>query len=307
MSLAPVASVTKVTLEPATETAVVGSEECVTATVTDQNGNPLPSVRVDFLVSGANSDEGSVFAGTEGKATFCYTGAKVGEDSIVGSVGLISGSATKTWVAALAATNVTLEPATETAVVGSEKCVTATVTDQNGNPFPGVGVDFLVSGANSEEGSAVADSEGKAKFCYTGKHTGEDSIVGSVGLISGSATKTWVTEPTATATPTATPSSGVLAFKAEVPKACTSEREFTIHIQNAKQLGLVSAVVEVDGKDAKTLRGKHLSTAIDLVGLPKGTFTVEIVAHRRDGRIVKGERVYHTCVPKMPGHVYLPL
>jgi hypothetical protein len=66
-------------------------------------------------------------------------------------------------------------------------------------------------------------------------------------------------------------------------------------------------VVKIDGKDAKTLRGKHLSTAINLVGLPKGTFTVEIVARRRDGRIVKGERVYHTCVPKLPGHSYLPL
>jgi hypothetical protein len=210
-------------------------------------------------------------------------------------------------------TNVTLEPATETALVGTEKCVTATVTDQNGNPLPSVRVDFLVSGKNSAEGSVFAGPEGKATFCYTGANLGEDSITGSVGLISGSATKTWVAElpkaattaTTTTATPTA--SSGVLPFNATGPKACTSKREFTIHIQNAKQLGLVSAVVEVDGKNARTLRGKHLSSAINLVGLPPGTFTVEIVARRRDGRTVKGERVYHTCVPKLPGHAYLPL
>jgi hypothetical protein len=113
--------------------------------------------------------------------------------------------------------------------------------------------------------------------------------------------------PPAAPTPTPTPASGVLPFQAASPKACTSKREFTIHIQNAKQLGLVSAVVEVDDKNAKTLRGKQLSTAIDLVGLPQGTFTVEIVGRRRDGRIVKGERVYHTCVSKLPGHSYLPL
>jgi hypothetical protein len=113
--------------------------------------------------------------------------------------------------------------------------------------------------------------------------------------------------PTPTTTTTATPSSGVLAIKAAAPKACTSKREFTIHIQNAKQLGLVSAVVKIDGKNAKTLRGKRLSTAINLVGLPQGTFTVEIVGRRRDGRTVKGERTYHTCVPKLPGHAYLPL
>ena len=114
--------------------------------------------------------------------------------------------------------------------------------------------------------------------------------------------------PTAATTTTATPSAaGVLPFTAAAPKACTSKREFTIHIQNAKRLGLVSAVVEVDGKKAKTLRGTRLSTAINLVGLPQGAFTVEIVGRRRDGRTVKGERVYHTCVPKLPGHAYLPL
>jgi IgGFc binding protein len=101
MSLAPVAEVTNVTLEPATETALVNTEKCVTATVTDQNGKALPSVRVDFLVSGANSAEGPVFAGSEGKATFCYTGANLGSDSITGSVGAIKGSAAKTWVTEL--------------------------------------------------------------------------------------------------------------------------------------------------------------------------------------------------------------
>jgi hypothetical protein len=99
----------------------------------------------------------------------------------------------------------------------------------------------------------------------------------------------------------------VLPFKAELPKACTSQRDITIHIQHVHQLGIVSAVVKIDGKDRKTLSGKPLSTAINLVGLPKGTYTVEIVARLRDGRIVKGERVYHTCVSKMPGQAYLPL
>jgi IgGFc binding protein/Bacterial Ig-like domain (group 1) len=101
MSLAPVAEVTKVTLEPATETALVGTEKCVTATVTDQNGNPLPGVRVDFVVTGENSAEGSVFAESGGKATFCYIGAKLGQDTITGSVGSINGSAAKRWVTEL--------------------------------------------------------------------------------------------------------------------------------------------------------------------------------------------------------------
>ncbi len=121
MSLAPVAEVAKITLEPATETALVNTEKCVTATVTDQEGKPLPSVRVDFVVTGKNSAEGSVFAGSEGKATFCYTGTNVGEDTIVGSVGEIKGSATKTWVTELpktTTTTTTTTPAAKGAVLG---------------------------------------------------------------------------------------------------------------------------------------------------------------------------------------------
>jgi len=100
----------------------------------------------------------------------------------------------------------------------------------------------------------------------------------------------------------------VLPFKAVVPPACTSKRDITIHIQHVKQLGVVSAVVSIDGHAKRTLRGKSLTTAIDLQGLPAGTFTVEIVAHLRDGRTLSGKRVYHTCKgTPLPGRSYLPL
>ncbi len=97
LSLAPVATVAKVTLAPATETAPVGSERCVTATVTDQEEHAVPGVRVDFEVTGANSAKGSVFANEAGEAKFCYTGTKAGEDKITGAVGLVSGTAHKQW------------------------------------------------------------------------------------------------------------------------------------------------------------------------------------------------------------------
>jgi hypothetical protein len=203
-------------------------------------------------------------------------------------------------VAPLGAASVTLAPATETAQVNTEKCVTATVVNTEGGALVGFPVAFTVSGANSASGTAFTGPEGKATFCYVGTHAGSDTITGSVGAISGTATKTWVAElPKSTA--------GTLSFKTESPKACASKRDITIHIQNAKQLQLISAVVEIDGKDKRTLRGRHLTTAINLVGLPKGTFTVEIVARRRNGREVRGERVYHTCVAKLPGHIRLRL
>jgi hypothetical protein len=97
LSLAPVATVTHVKLAPATETATVNTSHCVTATVTDQNNEPSPGVRVDFVVTGANSVEESIFANSNGEAKLCYTGTHAGKDTITGSVGLVSGSAEKTW------------------------------------------------------------------------------------------------------------------------------------------------------------------------------------------------------------------
>jgi len=110
-----------------------------------------------------------------------------------------------------------------------------------------------------------------------------------------------------TTTPAASATISVLPFKVVSPPQCTSERDITIHIQNVKQLGIVSAVISIDGHSKRTLTGRHLTAAIDLVGLPKGTFTVEIVARTRSGRTLKGKRVYHTCHTKLPGHSYLPL
>jgi hypothetical protein len=59
--------------------------------------------------------------------------------------------------------------------VGTQHCVTATVTDQSGQPVPGIKVVFDVEGASEvdqnpadEDGTATTNSQGVAKFCYTG-------------------------------------------------------------------------------------------------------------------------------------------
>jgi hypothetical protein len=224
------------------------------------------------------------------------------------------------------------EPVADTAVnfliTGQNAGVTGTCTTSTGESDP----------------TCETDATGVVRYTYSDTNgVGTDTINASIVLagttehataseewVSGAPTETTPTEttptettptettPTTTTTTTATTttttttaktaSSETLAFKSsEVNKACASKRDITIHIQNAKRLGLVSAVVEIDGKDKKTLTRGHLRTAINLVGLPKGTFTVEIVARRHDGRIVKGDRVYHTCESKQPGHTYLPL
>jgi len=94
MSLSAVATVTSVTLAPKTATTIVGTPHCVIATVKDQNAVAVTGVRVDFSVAGANSASGFANTDAAGQATFCYTGANTGTDTIVASVGTLSDSAT---------------------------------------------------------------------------------------------------------------------------------------------------------------------------------------------------------------------
>ena len=69
-----------------------------------------------------------------------------------------------------------LSPSTATNIAGDEHCVTATVTDADGNPVPDTTVRFSVSGANTGSGNATTDSDGEAEFCYTGTKAGDDTI-----------------------------------------------------------------------------------------------------------------------------------
>jgi hypothetical protein len=99
-------------LTPASATNAVGQQHCVTALVTDGAGAPVPGVLVRFSVSGSNSASSSATTGSDGKATFCYTGANAGEDTIEAFAdadadgtkdpGEPTGTAMKTWEAAAA-------------------------------------------------------------------------------------------------------------------------------------------------------------------------------------------------------------
>ncbi|MFY7866040.1 hypothetical protein [Roseateles sp.] len=102
MSLAQVAVVTSLTLAPKAANHPVNTQQCVNATLRDKNGVAVPSVRVDFSVTGANTKTGFVNAAANGVAQFCYSGVNGGLDTIVASVGTLNDNATKTWTKTLA-------------------------------------------------------------------------------------------------------------------------------------------------------------------------------------------------------------
>jgi hypothetical protein len=91
-----------VTLEPKTGVNPVGDQHCVTATVRDAFGNPVPGATVDFTTTGgATPPSGSATTNSEGKAQFCFTGPSLpGTVTITATVRgtMIQDTATKSFV-----------------------------------------------------------------------------------------------------------------------------------------------------------------------------------------------------------------
>jgi hypothetical protein len=98
-------------LQPETATNTVDASHCVTATVLDEFGNATPGITVDFSVVPTTAripSSGSAVTDAAGQATFCYTSALPGSDTITAfadtdNSGAQNGTepsdtAAKTWV-----------------------------------------------------------------------------------------------------------------------------------------------------------------------------------------------------------------
>lgn len=86
---------------------------------------------------------------------------------------------------------------------------------------------------------------------------------------------------------------GVLGTQAQ---SCASKRSFRIKLRNHGQK-VVKATVIVNGKRVKVLRGKRLTSKVDLRGLPKGRYSVQIRLKLANGTTLIGVRRYFTCRP----------
>ena len=83
-------------------------------------------------------------------------------------------------------------------------------------------------------------------------------------------------------------------------KRCLSVRRFQIHLLNPKYDPFKTVSVTIKGRKIATARkGDYVVATIDLQGLPKGAFTVEIKATTVLGHHLSATRTYHTCVKKI--------
>ena len=92
-----VANAALVSLSPEVATNEVDTTYCLIAGVTNQNSQPVASIRVDFQITGSNSLGGFAFTDENGQARFYYTGTNLGIDTIVASVGTNTAVATNIW------------------------------------------------------------------------------------------------------------------------------------------------------------------------------------------------------------------
>lgn len=81
-------------------------------------------------------------------------------------------------------------------------------------------------------------------------------------------------------------------------KVCVSRRAFPIRLRGVKASKIVSAQIKLNGKHVRSVKGKALGLPINLRGLPKGRFVVEIVTTDAAGKRLVGRRAYRTCVAK---------
>ena len=84
-------------------------------------------------------------------------------------------------------------------------------------------------------------------------------------------------------------------------RRCLSRRSFKIRLKEPRGDALRSAEVFLDGKRIHVRTGERLTAPINLRGLPKGRYTVKIVARTVLGDTIRGKRRYRTCATKRRG------
>lgn len=89
------------------------------------------------------------------------------------------------------------------------------------------------------------------------------------------------------------------AAKLPSRRKCASRRSFRIRLARAPRGDRIrSAVVTVNGKRVKTLRGKRLRATVVLRGLPKGTARVVVTLRTVKGKTLRSARTYRTCAAR---------
>jgi hypothetical protein len=170
-----------------------------------------------------------------------------------------------------------------------------------------------IAGADEQTYTVASADVGRDLVCRVtatnaaGSATADSNVARAVAP-QPTPTPTPTVAPSPTPAPASTPAPARPARQRTVPieqvaslpsaRRCVSRRRFRIRLRAPRGDKLRRAEVRVNGKRVRVVRGRRLTAPVDLRGLPRGRFKVEIRVATLSGRRLRGTRRYRTCVPK---------
>ena len=81
-------------------------------------------------------------------------------------------------------------------------------------------------------------------------------------------------------------------------RTCKSRRKLRIRLVQQPGATMTSAVIYINKRAVRLVRGRKLKLPIDLTGLPKGRYTIKVIVKLSNGKTLTASRRYRTCTPK---------
>lgn len=184
------------TLSPSSATPFVNVNQVMTATLLDEDSNPIEGETITFTVSGAHSGSDTAVTNASGVATYTFTQSTNGTDSVVASIeDIASNIASIRWYTILEEATLVLTPPSVSPYINANQVITATLLDHLGSPISGQSITFTRTGVNSSSGNDTTNGSGVATYTITSTLAGADSITATLAaLTSNAAVVTWSIE-----------------------------------------------------------------------------------------------------------------
>ncbi|RJP47003.1 MAG: hypothetical protein C4548_01640, partial [Desulfobacteraceae bacterium] len=180
------------TANPTTLVADGTSTSLIRATMTDNGGNPMPGVAVNFATTLGTLSAASATTNASGIADVILTsGTTTGTAVVTANASGYTASVNVTFTSGapmtidMTASCLVLSPLDGQCATGeckNQSKIIATLRDTQGNPMPGQTIAFTIdpnqSGATLSAPSAVTDINGQATVTYTaGPNNGDDTVI----------------------------------------------------------------------------------------------------------------------------------
>ena len=181
-------------------TFVLQSENSIvlTATLTDENGNPIREKTISWSAPIGTIEPASGVTNTFGQVSITYAAPGVGGENPVTimawfagdnayreSSGSAAGTITPSPGVQLSRTTLTVSPATFTLEFENSTVLTATLTDENGNLLEGKTISWGATSGAIEPTSWATDTSGQVSITYTAPAVSEESLVTVTATFAG--------------------------------------------------------------------------------------------------------------------------